>query len=209
MAGDRRLVPAAGQAHAVQPKGRLTSSNGEVQVPDGVIEFDNTKASGGLVVNFGVPLSVTVQLGLDTFDLDAFLANPAAGQKPAAAASTASEPNASSSAAAAGPILGLKAKVAKLVYNKQTITGIDVDIGLQGSLLKLNDVKVGNFASARFAVRGSVGDYMSSLPKPDIAFNFEATDMTQFMKAAGTTAPDGLGTVTATGGIAGSIEALQ
>src|SRR5471032_444950 len=136
-------------------KGHLTSSNGEVEVPDGTIEFDNTKASGGLVVNFGVPLSVTVLLGLD-----AFLANPTAGQKPATPAS--STPSASSSAAApAGPILGLKAKVAKLVYNKQTISGIDADIGVQGSLLRLNDVKVGNFASARFAVRGAVGDYLS------------------------------------------------
>src|SRR5471030_2182153 len=189
-------------------KGHLTSSNGEVEVPDGTIEFDNTKASGGLVVNFGVPLSVTVLLGLDTFDLDAFLANPTAGQKPATPAS--STPSASSSAAApAGPILGLKAKVAKLVYNKQTISGIDADIGVQGGLLRLNDVKVGNFASARFAVRGAVGDYLSSLPKPDIAFNFEATDMTQFLKAAGGTAPDGLGTVTASGGITGNIEALQ
>ena len=195
-------------------KGRLTSSNGEVQVPDGAIELDTMKASGGLVVNFGVPLSVIVQLGLDTFDLDAFLANPTAGQKPAGAASPssasgASASSSSSSGAPAGPILGLKAKIAKLVYNKQTIAGIDADIGVQGDMLRLNDVKVGNFASARFAVRGSVGDYLSTLPKPDIAFNLEATDMTQFLKAAGSTAPDGLGTVTASGGIAGSIEALQ
>jgi hypothetical protein len=191
-------------------KGRLTSSNGEVQVPDAAIELDSLKAIGGLVVNFSIPLSVTVQLGLDSFDLDAFLANPTAGQKPAAAAPSAPTTSASSPAAApGGPILGLKAKVAKLVYNKQTISGIDVDIGVQGSTLKLNDVKVGNFASARFAARGSVGDYLSNLPKPDIAFNFEAADMTQFMKAAGTTAPDGLGVVTASGGIAGNIEALQ
>lgn len=190
--------------------GRMTSSNGEVQVPDATIELDTMKANGGLVVNFGVPLSVTAQVGLDTFDLDAFLANPTQTQKPASQPAPATEAaTAAPSKAAVGPIFGLKAKVGKLIYKKQTISGIDLDVGLQGSLLRLNDVKVGNFATARFAVRGTVANYDSALPSPNVAFNFEATDMPQFLKALGSDGPAGLGTVSASGGISGNIESLD
>ena len=62
--------------------------------------------------------------------------------------------------------------MAKLIYRKDTIGGIDVDIALQGTTLRLNDIKVSNLAGARLAVRGSVANYQSAMPRPDIAFNF-------------------------------------
>ena len=43
------------------------------------------------------------------------------------------------------------------------------------------------------------------MPRADIAFNFEAPDMDRVLKLAGAT-PAGLGAVTASGGIAGSLE---
>lgn len=190
-------------------KGRMTSGNGDVQVPDATVELDDLKAAGGLVVSFGVPLSVTARIELGTFDLDAFLGTPAAGQKPAAVATSSSSAPAATAKVPGGPIFGLKAKVAKLIYKKRTISGVDADIGLQGNTLKLNDVKVSDFATARFAVRGAVVDYDTPAPQPDIAFNFEAADMSQTLKAVGETAPAGLGKVMASGGIAGTIESIQ
>ena len=46
------------------------------------------------------------------------------------------------------------------------------------------------------------------MPRPDIAFNFEAPDLSRVLKVAGTTAPSDLGAVSASGGIAGTIEQL-
>jgi hypothetical protein len=190
-------------------KGRLTSTKGAVEVPDATIDFPNLKAKGGLLVNFSVPLSVTARLDIDTFDLDSFLASPVAGQKtqagPAAAPQSAPPPK----AAAAGPVFGLKSRIAKLIYKKQTLSGVEADIAIQGDRLELKDVKVGNFATSRLAVRGSVEGYGTAAPRPDIAFNFEAEDMTKVLQAVGATAPAGLGLVRASGGVAGSLDHLN
>lgn len=187
-------------------KGRMASTGGNVQVSNAVFELDDVKGSGGIVVTFGVPLSIVTHVAVDTLDVDSFLAAPAGGQKPASAA-----PAAPAASAArppqAGPSIGLKAKVAKLIYNKQAIGGVDVDIALQGSTLKLNDVKVSNLGGARFAVRGNVANYSTPTPRPDIAFNFEAPDMDGVLKVVGA-GPSGLGRVTASGGLAGSLEQL-
>jgi uncharacterized protein involved in outer membrane biogenesis len=186
-------------------KGRMASSGGNVQVTNAAFELDDVKGTGGVVVTFSVPLSIVTNLEFDTLDLDPFLAKPAGGAKPAA---TTASPPAPSAKPAAGPSFGLKAKVAKLIYNKEAIGGVEIDIALHGSTLKLNDIKVSNLGGARLAVRGSVADFDSSLPHPDIAFNFEAPDIGRVLKIVGGTAPPDLGMVRASGGIDGTIEAV-
>src|SRR5687767_14258611 len=79
---------------------------------------------------------------------------------------------------------------------------------MQGTTLRLNDVKVANLAGARIAVRGTIVDYSGAEPRPDIAFNFEAPDAARVARLAGATAPENLKQVSASGGIAGSIEQL-
>jgi uncharacterized protein involved in outer membrane biogenesis len=185
-------------------KGRMASSGGNVQVTNAAFELDDVKGTGGVVVTFSVPLSIVTNLEFDTLDLDPFLAKPAGGAKPAAA----TLPPVPSAKPAAGPSFGLKAKVAKLIYNKEAIGGVEIDIALHGSTLKLNDIKVSNLGGARLAVRGSVANYDSSLPHPDIAFNFEAPDIGRVLKIIGGTAPSDLGMVRASGGIDGTIEAI-
>ena len=59
-------------------KGKMASNGGNVQVSDAVFELDDLKGSGGIVVTFGVPLSIVTHVELDTLDLDSFLARPAA-----------------------------------------------------------------------------------------------------------------------------------
>ncbi len=203
---DMASVPAS-KLQKLSLKGRMASSGGNVQVSDAVFELDDLKGNGGVVVTLGVPLSIVTSLNIDTLDLDSFLV-PAAAQKPAASAPAASTSAPSARQPAAGPSIGLKAKVAKLVYNKETIQGVDVDVALQGSTLRLNDVKVGNIGGGRFAMRGTVANYSAPQPRPDIAFNFEAPDMGRVLKVVGASGPSDLGAVSASGGIAGTIEQL-
>lgn len=187
-------------------KGRMSSTGGNVQVSDATFELDDLKGSGGVTVTFGVPLSIVTSVSLDTLDLDSFLVKTPAQQKPATPSSAATAP--ASAPAVAGPSVGLKARVARLIYNKETIQGVDVDVALQGSTLRLNDIKISNLGGGRLAVRGSVANYSAPMPRPDIAFNFEAPDLSRVLKVAGTTAPSDLGAVSASGGIAGTIEQL-
>ncbi|HQS16100.1 AsmA family protein [Reyranella sp.] len=186
-------------------RGRMSSTGGNVQVSDAVFELDDLKGSGGVTVTFTVPLSIVTSVSLDTLDLDSFLVPVAARQKPAAVSGASAPPSA---LAVAGPSVGLKAKVARLIYNKETIQGVDVDVALQGSTLRLNDVKVSNLGGGRLAVRGTVANYSAPQPRADIAFNFEAPDMSRVLKVAGTTAPADLGAVSASGGVAGTAEQL-
>src|SRR5206468_12230699 len=138
-------------------KGRMSSAGGRVQVTDAAFELDDVKGSGGVVVTFSVPVSIVTNLEFDSIDLDSFLAKPTGTPR-----STSSAPAAPSTPrAVAGPSLGLKGKVAKLIYNKEPISGVEVDVALQGSTLKLNDIKVSNLGGARLVVRGSGANYAS------------------------------------------------
>lgn len=187
-------------------RGRMSSTGGNVQVSDAVFELDDLKGSGGVTVTFSVPLSIVTSINLDTLDLDSFLAkSPSA---PQGAAPSPAAPARASGPAAVGPTVGLKARVARLIYNKETVQGLDVDVALQGSTLRLNDIKVSNLGGGRLAVRGTIANYSAPTPRPDIAFNFEAPDLSRVLKVAGTTAPSDLGAVSASGGIAGSLEQL-
>jgi uncharacterized protein involved in outer membrane biogenesis len=187
-------------------RGRMSSTGGNVQVSDAVFELDDLKGSGGVTVTFSVPLSIVTSINLDTLDLDSFLVKAPSAQQGAAPSAVA--PARASGPAAVGPTVGLKAKVARLIYNKETIQGVDVDVALRGSTLRLNDIKVSNLGGGRLAVRGTVANYSTPAPRPDIAFNFEAPDLSRVLKVAGTTAPSDLGAVSASGGIAGSLEQL-
>jgi len=204
LAVDVSSVP-ANKLTRLSLKGRLGSNGGNVQVNDAVFELDDVKGSGSVAVTFSVPLSIVTRLDIDTIDLDSFLATPADGRKKPPAASSATT---TARPAAPGPSLGLKLKINRAIYNKETIGGIDLDLALKGRTLELNDIKVSNLVGARLAVRGNVANYDSALPRADIAFNFEAPDMSRVLKVAGATAPAELGFVTASGGVSGTVEAL-
>jgi uncharacterized protein involved in outer membrane biogenesis len=201
LAVDVSSVP-ANKLQRVSLKGRMSSNGGNVQVSDAVFELDDLKGTGGITVTFSVPLSIVTNISLDTLDLDSYLAPASAEKKPAAAATTAAP------ARAAGPTVGLKVRVARLIWNKETISGIDVDVALRGDNLRMNDIKVSNMAGARLAVRGTITDIRAAQPHSDIAFNFEAPDMDRVLKLVGAT-PAGLTAVSASGGVAGSLEQLS
>jgi uncharacterized protein involved in outer membrane biogenesis len=188
-------------------KGRMASSNGNIQVTDAVFELDDLKGTAGVVATLSVPISVVTQVDIDTLDVDSFLPKPgdakpaATPAKPATAAATPAD--------LGGPTVGLKLKIAKVLYNKETIGGVVVDIGLQGSTLKLNQFDVANLGGARLAVRGSVVNFSAPMRRPDIAFNFEAPDIDKVLKIFGGSTATGLGKVTASGGVAGTSELMN
>ena len=195
-------VPAA-KLTRLSMKGKMSSTGGNVAVSDAAFELDDLKGSGGIAVTFGVPLSIVTNVAIDTVDLDSYIGP--VGQKPASGASTfAATPSAAP--AVAGPSVGLKARIARLIYKKETIGGIEVDVALQGSTLRLTDVKVSNLLGAQLAVRGTVAGYDTAQPRPDIAFNFEASDASRLLKFVGATAPAGLGAARASGAVTGSLE---
>ncbi len=204
LAVDVSEVPAA-KLSRLSLKGKMSSTGGNVAVTDAVFELDDLKGSGGIAVTFGVPLSIVTNVAIDTVDLDSYIAP--AGKKPASTApAKAAAPAAAP--AVAGPSIGLKARIGRLIYNKETIGGIDIDVALRGDTLRLTDIKVANLVGARLAVRGTVAGYDTALPRPDIAFNFEAPDAGRLLKLAGATAPAGLGAASASGAVAGSLEQL-
>jgi uncharacterized protein involved in outer membrane biogenesis len=186
-------------------KGRLDSSGGAVQVRDAVFELDDIKGRGAVTVTFSVPLSIVTQLDIDTVDLDSFMVKQAdRKKKPASPAAAPASP----ARAAASPSVGLKLKLAKAIYNKETIGGIEVDLAMKGRTIQFHDIKVSNLGGARLAIRGTVTDYDQPLPRFDTAFNFEAPEMARVLKIAGATASDSIGAVTARGGVSGTVEAL-
>ncbi|HYC63523.1 MAG TPA: AsmA family protein [Reyranellaceae bacterium] len=199
---DQGSLP-AGKLNKLSVRGKMASSGAAIEVTDAVYELDDIKGSGGVTVTLGVPMRVVANVAIDTVNLDEYLPKQTAKAGPAAPAATPAPER-----AAAGPSVGLKAKVNRVIYNKETIGGVDVDIALQGTTLRLNDVKVGNLAGARLALRGTVANYSGAAPRPDIAFNFEAPDASRVAKLVGASAPENLKQVSASGGIAGSVEQL-
>ena len=87
LAVDVSAVP-ANKLTRISLKGSMSSDGGNVQVSDAVFELDDLKGSGGITVTFSVPLSVVMQVSLDTLDLDSYLAAAPTDKKPAAAPAT-------------------------------------------------------------------------------------------------------------------------
>ena len=205
LAVDVADVP-AGKLTKVSLKGRMSSTGGNIAVSDATFELDDLRGGGGLSVSFGVPTSIVLNVNLDTLDLDSYMA--AAPAKPAAGAARGGSSAAAARPTPAGPSIGLKARVNRIVYRKDTIGGVEIDIALRGDTLRLNDIKVANLGGARLALRGTVANLSAAQPRPDLAFNFEAPDIDRVLKFADVPAT-GVGAVSAQGGIAGSLEQLS
>lgn len=188
-------------------RGKMASSGPtNIEVNDAVFELDDLRGSGGVVATLGVPLSIVTHIELDTIDVDSYLSRPAAGQGPAGRAVSTAAPS-TAPAVAVGPSLGLKLKVAKLIYRKETFGGVDADIAVQGNVLTVNDIKVSNLLGGRVALRGSVISYAAPVPRFEMAVNLEAPDADRLLKFAGVgdALKGKVGALTASGGIGGTV----
>lgn len=199
-------------------KGKVAATANSLQISDLGMDLDGQHAAGSGNITFGVPLTVATSVQLDRFDLDAYLPKP---KEPAplsavlpAAVTTATAPVLTAPAAAAAPdktlpVIGLKAKVAKLLFRGETLGGIDADLAIQGNLLKVNGLKVADVLGARFDLKGQVADF-GTVPRFDVTFNANMPDTDKLLVYAGLPKflNGKLGASTAGGNVAGTMEAL-
>ncbi len=106
-------------------------------------------------------------------------------------------------------MLGLKAKVAKLVFRGETLNGIDADLSVQGNLLKVNGLKVAELLGAKFDLKGQVADF-GTAPRFDVTFNATMPDTDKLLVYAGMPKflNGKLGASTAGGSVTGTMDAL-
>ncbi len=209
----------AGKLQSLSIKGKVASTANSLQISDLAMNLDGQPATGSGSIAFGVPLTVATTVQLDRFDLDAYLpqpqeAAPLSSVLPAAV-TTATAPVLTAPAAPAPPdktlpVLGLKAKVAKLQFRGETLGGIDADLSIQGNLLKVNGLKVADVLGAKFDFKGQVLDF-GTVPRFDITFNANMPDTDKLLVYAGLPKflNGKLGASTAGGNVAGTMEALN
>lgn len=194
--------------------GKITSTAKAVKIDQLVLDLDGVKAAGGGTVTFGLPLNVTSSVELERFDLDAYVPKstaaapppvapvaPAAPAAPAIAAPTESDKKA--------PVLGLKAKVAKLVYRGETLNGVEADLAIQGNLLKLNGLKVADLLGAKLDLKGQVADFGTD-PRFDLTFTTSMPDTDKLLGYVGLPKfiNGKIGASTANGSVAGTMDAV-
>lgn len=209
---DTSGVP-AGKLQTLAVEGKVASTANSLQISDLAMDLDGQRASGSGSITFGLPLTVATSVQLDSFDLDAYLPQPRESSVVAdPAAST--PPALAPVAAPAAPdktlsVLGLKAKVAKLVFRGGTLSGIEADLAVQGNLLKVNGLKVADVLGAKFDLKGQVADF-GTTPRFDLTFNATMPDTDKLLVYAGMPKflNGKLGASTAGGSVAGTMEAL-
>ena len=195
---------------------KLAANGPNLQLTDGTFQLDDLKGTASATMTVSPQTAaisnVALVAGLDTLDIDAYLpptvVTPAAADPglPSAIGSGASRP--------APPLpaslnVGLKAKVAKLIWRKQTLSGIDTDVALVGNTFKLNDVKIADLLGARAAFHGSVTD-VAGVPRFDVVTTLSTQAADTLLPLAGAASPfkGKLGALTASGSIGGTPSAL-
>jgi uncharacterized protein involved in outer membrane biogenesis len=219
---DTSGVP-AGKLQKLDLKGKLASTAGGLQIAALTVDLDGQQATGSGGVSFSLPLTATTTLQLDRFDLDAYMppeqpAVPVAPTTDAAKAATATPSTATPATIVPPappppdktvPVFGLKAKVAKLVFRKETLGGIEGDVSVQGNLLKLNTVKIADLLGAKMDIQGSVTDF-GTAPRYDLTFNATMPDADKVIDYAGLPKfiNGKIGPASAGGGLVGTMDVI-
>lgn len=196
--------------------GKLAANGPNLQLTDGTFQLDDLKGTASATMTMSaqtaVISNVVIQAALDTLDVDAYLPPPLA----TAPGTAATMPAAISPVGPAAPPLpaslnaGLKVKIAKLIYRKQTLSGLEADLALAGNTLKLNDVKIADLLGAKAAFHGSVTE-LTNVPRFDLAVSVSTATADALLPLIGAPSPfkGKIGALTAGGGIAGTASALS
>ena len=159
------------------------------------------RGKAGGTLSLGLPVTAALQVELDRLDLDAYMPQPSvAAVQPAAA-------TANPTTMAAN--LGLKAKVAKLVYRGETLNGVEGDVVIQGNVLKLNNLQVADLLGGKLGLKGAVNDFAAT-PRFDVTFNASAPDTDKLLHylRLPTFLNGKIGAASATGGVNGTMDAF-
>ena len=95
--------------------------------------------------------------------------------------------------------------MAKLVFRKETLSGVEGDVSVQGNLLKVNAFKVADLLGAKMDVHGSVTDF-GTAPRFDLTFNATMPDTDKVVDYAGLPKfiNGKIGAASASGGVVGT-----
>ncbi len=182
---DASDVP-AGRLERFELNGKFATTAGKLQITGATFDVDDQHGTGSAALTLGPPTAITLQAEMANLNLDLYLPPPSKDFLFASLAPPATmgvPPIQPPPDPAALPVT-IKAKVAKLVYRKETFTGFDSEVTLQGNAVKLNDLKVANALGGRAALRGTVSD-LSTLPKYDLTVDVSAPDADKIMGFVG------------------------
>ena len=196
-------------------KGKVASTAGSVNVTDATLELDGQPAKGGGALTFGPPFTVSATLNADRFDLDAYMPTATATMPQAAADLPAAGPPVGPDKPAAvpdksTPKLQLKSKIAKLIYRRETLSGVEANGTVQGNLLTLDGIKVADLLGAKLDLKGTVADFARQ-PRFDLTFNATMPDTEKLLAYAQLPKfiNGKIGPSSASGGVAGTFDALN
>ncbi len=188
--------------------GKLAAKAGELDLSNGTFKLDDT---GGIVAGtffLKSPLAAALSVGMQQFDLDAYIPKPraravaTAPPAPAAVATPAKAPEGT-------PRLGLKLDIARLLYRGETLKGVAGAATWQGNVVKLEDIKVADLLGSKLGLRGVVSDFGTE-PRFDLAFNVATPDTDKLLDYVGLPkfVNGRIGAGTASGAVAGTREAV-
>lgn len=207
--------------------GRMKLVDGHAHLADATIAIDDLRGKGYGDFSLSVPIVSQIHVEFDKLDLDAYMPTPidfgnvtkvsapaGGGGAIAGGGVATSLPPPGTAAAPAAPsaplAFGLKAKIAKVVFRRETIAGIEIDGAVQGNRLKLANLQIGSLVGAKLVLRGTVDDY-GTLPNVNLAFTANAPDADRLLDYLGLPrfANGKIGAATASGNFAGTPAAMN
>ncbi len=199
-----------GKLETMELDGRLATKADGLALSDGTFKLDGVPGTVAGTLSLKVPFTAALDVGMDRFDLTAYMPKPAITPEP-----TKPPPPAPPVKSAADktpsdePSLALKLAIAKLVYRDETLGGVTGGVTLVGNAIKLDDIKVADLLGGKAALRGHVSDF-GSVPRFDMAFTVTAPDTDRLLDYAGLPKfmNGKIGASTATGNVAGTREAV-
>jgi hypothetical protein len=195
-----------GRLQSLKASGKLKSAAGGLQLSDASFQIDDLQGKASGTATLGLPIMAWLQIELDRVDLDAYMPPPSSS--PSVVLPTGA-PSPSTPADATAANLGLKAKIAKLVYRGETLNGVDGDVAVQGNVLKLNTLQVGGFLGGKASLKGTVNDFAKA-PRFDLTFNASAPDTDKVLHylRLPTFLNGKIGAASAAGGVSGTMQAF-
>ncbi len=140
-------------------------------------KLDTTEIRGGFVYALRNRPSVSVDLGIDRLDIDAYLAPGTGDDDLSAGGGSFAEQLATLGDFDANILL----KLDQFIYNKGRGTGGELDARLVGGVLFLNKLRIEDYAGARLDVDGKISGLGE---KPSLSLNYgaAANDLTRFAR---------------------------
>jgi uncharacterized protein involved in outer membrane biogenesis len=197
----------AGKLESMTIDGKLAAKAGALVLSDGTFKLDGVPGTVAGTLSLKVPVAAALDVGMERFDLDAYMPKPADTPDPARPPPPVKQAAAKTPGDAAS--FTFKVDIAKLAYRDETLGGVTGGITLAGGALRLDDIKVADLVGAKVGLHGLVDDF-GAAPRFDLAFNVATADTDRLLDYAGLPKflNGKIGPGTATGNVAGTREAV-